>query len=98
MDLIPIYIKIDILIELDYDSFLQMFFINKEFYSIFNGLIDPDFGNVTEYLYKKRTEKYINPDIIKFKSENLVLDKNHFKKSFEYINPLSRALSKSFSL
>ena len=57
MNNLNLYLKAQILSELEHDDFISMYCINKEFYNISIGNISSEFGNITENLYYERIKK-----------------------------------------
>lgn len=67
MENLPIFLQIRILIYTEFNIFRLICLTNKQLYSLFNGNLSREHGNLIEYLYQEKSHHDLRDETIKLK-------------------------------
>ena len=99
MDELPIYIKIEILVQAPNEEFVTLCRLNKELYYLYSGIIPFEIfsvhGNLSERMYKLRSERIFDKNVYLLKNENANMTWKEFYRRVQLF--YSKSKQKSIS-
>lgn len=75
---LPIFLQIRILIYIEFNIFRLICSTNKQLYSLFNGKLSSEHGNLIEYLYQEKSHHDLTDETIKLKEMDDILSWREF--------------------
>ncbi len=80
---LPIFLQLEVLVHVDIYTFMDLFKVNKKFYTIVSGKSIEGHGILSHYLYEARSKKYFKESILSFREDNMTW-KNFYNRIINF--------------